>query len=253
MPVTTTVWAPKGTTFVAGLNALLNITYTWVGQALIPSFVLDMENPADFPKALYLSMAAEFVLFTICGAVVYHYAGVEYTTAPAYGTLIRKYGKVAAGFTLPTIIIVGILYSLVTSRAIFFQIFHAGSIHRRQHTVRGWAVWILVVFSGWVISFIIGEAVPFFNDLLSLISSFFDSWFGFIMWSAAWYLIYKGEIFRGAGRIVENFTAALMMIAGLFFFGAGTYTSIQSIIDSYAVGAVKKPFQCTNTGFIFTR
>lgn len=39
-----------------------------------------------------------------------------------YGSLIEKYGKVAAGFTLPTIIIVGILYSLVTSRAILFQV-----------------------------------------------------------------------------------------------------------------------------------
>lgn len=46
----------------------------------------------------------------------------QFSTAPGYGSLISKYGKVAAGFTLPTIIIVGILYSLVTSRAIFFQV-----------------------------------------------------------------------------------------------------------------------------------
>lgn len=44
-----------------------------------------------------------------------------------------------------------------------------------------------------------------------------------------------------------------MVITGLFFFGAGTYASVQSILNSYAAGAVKKPFQCTNTGFTFTR
>jgi amino acid permease len=53
----------------------LNITYTFIGQALIPSFVGDMKNPEDFPKALYISMAVEVLLFTICGAVVYSYAG----------------------------------------------------------------------------------------------------------------------------------------------------------------------------------
>ncbi len=63
-----------------------------------------MANPQDFPKALAISMVFEFCLFTIAGAVVYFYAGTAYTTAPAYGSLISKYGKVAAGFTLPTIV-----------------------------------------------------------------------------------------------------------------------------------------------------
>lgn len=66
-------------------------------------------------------MFAEFTLFVITGAVVYRYAGA-FSTAPGYGSLISKYAKVAAGFTLPTIIIVGVLYSLVTSRAILFQV-----------------------------------------------------------------------------------------------------------------------------------
>lgn len=66
-----TVWAPEGTTFVSAVSAILNIVYTWVGQALIPSFVGDMAHPEDFPKALAISMFFEFCLFTITGAVVY--------------------------------------------------------------------------------------------------------------------------------------------------------------------------------------
>lgn len=104
VPITHSVWAPEGTTFVQGVNALLNVVYTFIGHALIPSFVGDMERPQDFPKALAVSMAAEFALFTITGAVVYHYTGTEYATAPAYGSLRERYGKVAAGFVLPTII-----------------------------------------------------------------------------------------------------------------------------------------------------
>ena len=50
--------------------------------------------------------------------------------------------------------------------------------------------------------------MPFFNDLLSLIASVFDSWFCFIMWSAAWYEIYSGQRLKGPLRIWENIVAA---------------------------------------------
>ena len=180
-PVVWTVWAPKGTTFVQGVSALLNIIYTFTGQALIPSFVGDMKNPEEFPKALYISMSVEVLLFTICGAVVYNYAG-GFATTPGYGSLTGWWLKCSAALTLPTIvrlmaeiptladscadsafwhcvqIIVGILYSLVTSRAVFFQIFNEKSIHRRTHTVKGWGVWIAIVSIGWIIAFIIGES-----------------------------------------------------------------------------------------------
>lgn len=39
-----TVWSPPGTSFVDIVNAILNITYTWTGQALVPSFVADMRE-----------------------------------------------------------------------------------------------------------------------------------------------------------------------------------------------------------------
>ncbi|GAA6023725.1 hypothetical protein JCM8202_003154 [Rhodotorula sphaerocarpa] len=249
-PITHSVWAPEGTTFIQGVEGLLNIVYTFIGHALIPSFVGDMRQPEDFPKALAVSMTAEMLLFTITGAVVYHYTGIEYTTAPAYGSLRERFGKVAAGFVLPTIVIVGILYSLVTSRAIFFQIFREGSRHRHEHTLIGWGTWILIVFGGWVISFIVGEAIPFFSDMLSLISSLFDSWFGYIMWAAAWFQMNKGRRLAGAGQIVEFGMNILVLATGFFFFGAGTYASVQSIINSYHDGNVKQPFTRANTGFI---
>ncbi|GAA6046556.1 hypothetical protein JCM3770_006207 [Rhodotorula araucariae] len=250
MTITHSVWAPEGTTFVAGMNAVMNVVYTFVGHALIPSFIGDMERPQDFPKALGISMTAQILLYTITGAVVYRYTGIELTTAPAYGSLISKYGKVAAGLVLPTIVIVGILYSLVVSRAIFFQIFREGSRHRSSHTVKGWLTWFAVVFVGWVISFIIGEAVPFFSDLLSLISSLFSSWFGYTMWACAWWQMNKGRRTAGPRQTAELVLNGVILVTGLFFFVAGTYASVQSIIDSYHAGAVKTPFTRANTGFI---
>ncbi|KAJ9098964.1 hypothetical protein QFC19_006188 [Naganishia cerealis] len=238
-----TVWAPKGTTFVQGVNAVLNIAYTFIGQALIPSFVGDMKRPEDFPKALYISMAVEMALFSTCGAIVYSYAGTVLTTAPAYGSLIAKYGKPAAAMVLPTVIIVGILYSLVTSRAVFFQIFPEKSIHRQRHTVKGWAVWATIVSIGWVIAFIIAESI----------SSLFDSWFGYILWAFCYFHLNRGKSFSDKRHLAEWVLNIVMLVVGLFFFGAGTYASVQSIIISYGTGNIKTAFSCVNTGFVFTR
>jgi amino acid permease len=70
-----TVWAPKGTTFVKGVNAVLNIVYSFIGHPLIPSYIGDMRDPSQFPKALYITMAIEIALFTVLGAFVYHRTG----------------------------------------------------------------------------------------------------------------------------------------------------------------------------------
>jgi hypothetical protein len=49
-----------------------------------------------------------------------------------------------------------------------------------SNTWQGWSMWVALIVIIWILGFIIGEAVPFFGDLLSLISSLFDSFFGLI-------------------------------------------------------------------------
>lgn len=160
---------------------------------------------------------------------------------------VRPFGPLALTLSLTQI-----LYSLVTSRAIYFQIFKEGSPHRSRHTFIGWASWIGIVFGGWVISFIIGEAVPFFSDLLSLISSLFDSsvqlysfaerslttslcrWFGYILWAIAYFQMTKGRRTAGVLATAETVLNVLILLTGFYFFTAGTYASVQSIIDSCA-------------------
>lgn len=73
------------------------------------------------------------------------------------------------------------------------------------------------------------------------------------MWGFAWLELNKGRRTKGPLQIVNFGLAILMILAGLFFFGAGTYAAIQSILNSYSTGALTSPFKCTNTGFTFTR
>ena len=58
-----------GTTFVSGMNAFLNISYTFIGQITLPSFIAEMKNPLDFNKALWVVTIAEIILFSLVGAI----------------------------------------------------------------------------------------------------------------------------------------------------------------------------------------
>jgi hypothetical protein len=106
-------------------------------------------------------------------------------------------------------------------------------------------------FSG---AFIIAEVIPFFSDLLSLMSSLFDSFFGFIFWGVAYIRMRRvdggvtwlhEQSIYGYSMLVLNI---IIILIGFFFLGAGTYTSVQSIINSYDAGTVGGVFTCATNG-----
>lgn len=94
-PVKTYAFPLPGTTWVACMNAVLNITFLWVPQILFPTFISEMEKPQDFPKALAVLGAVSTFLFIVPPAIGFRYLG-QYSTAPAFGSLgVVAYKKVS--------------------------------------------------------------------------------------------------------------------------------------------------------------
>lgn len=221
-----------GTSFVSGMNAFLNISYTFIGQITIPSFIAEMKDPKDFPKALWAVTICEIIVFSLVGAIVYVYTGTQYNTSPAFGSLGNEiYKKVSFSFMIPTLIFLGVLYASISARFIFFRIFE-GTRHKGNHTVVGWASWGGILAVTWLAAFIIAEVIPFFSDLLSLMSSLFDSFFGFIFWGTAYLRMRQadyGEGFitkRGIRGIAGFVLNVLIILIGLFMLTGGTYVSV---------------------------
>ncbi|PSN73094.1 putative neutral amino acid permease [Corynespora cassiicola Philippines] len=243
-----------GTTFVAGMNAFLNIAYTFIGQITLPSFIAEMKEPRDFPKALWAVTIAEILVFSLVGAIIYAYSGGNYVTAPAFGNIGNDvYLKVSFSFMIPTIIFLGVLYASVTARFVFFRFFK-GTHHMGNHTVVGWVSWGAILAVLWTLAFIIAEVIPFFSDLLSLMSSLFDSFFGFIFWGVAY--IRMREVDHGKGfwhiRGLRGYAGGalnvFLILIGCFFLTGGTYATVQSIIDNYKADAFGGPFTCDSNG-----
>ncbi|KAJ9613029.1 hypothetical protein H2200_002970 [Cladophialophora chaetospira] len=241
-----------GTTFVAGMNAFLNISYTFIGQITLPSFIAEMKEPKDFRKALWAVTICEIILFSLVGGIVYGYTGTQYNTAPAFGSLGNDlYKKVSFSFMIPTLIFLGVLYASVSARFIFFRAFE-GTRHKTHNTVIGWASWAGILAVTWVFAFIIAEVIPFFADLLALMSSLFDSFFGWIFWGVAYLKMRQADLGPGfyKKRGIRGWVGFLMnvfiIIVGVYFLAVGTYASVDSIILDYDAGNVKGVFTCAD-------
>ncbi|TQS33251.1 hypothetical protein Golomagni_06412 [Golovinomyces magnicellulatus] len=238
----------KSTTFVNGMAAFLNISYTFIGQITLPSFIAEMRDPREFPKSLWACTIAEIIVFSVIGAVMYAFAGDQYVGAPAFSSLHPLYKKVSFSFMIPTLIFLGCLYASVTARFAFFRIFR-NSKHLNEHTVVGWTTWAGILLITWIFAFIISQVIPFFSSLLSVMSSLFDSWFGFIFWGVAYFRMRNAD--KGYGRkrnavldLLSNGLNIIIILTGVLFLSVGTYASVQGIIDAYAAGTVGSAFSC---------
>lgn len=226
-----------GTTFVAGLNAFLNISYTFIGQITLPSFIAEMKNPYDFRKCIWIVTIAEILVFSLVGGIIYGYTGTQYNTAPAFGSLGNVlYKKISFSFMIPTLIFLGVLYASVTARFLFFRLFE-GTRHKNEHTVVGWATWAGILACTWILAFIIAEVIPFFSDLLALMSSLFDSFFGWIFWGVAYLRMRRAEYgpgfykSRGIKGWVGFIVNVFIILTGIFFLGPGTYVSLRAPVN----------------------
>ncbi|KAJ5568701.1 hypothetical protein N7450_011187 [Penicillium hetheringtonii] len=245
---------PKGTTFVQGMNAFLNISYTFIGQITLPSFIAEMKEPRDFWKSVTAVTVAEIIVFSLVGSIVYAYTGsqTDYMVSPAFGSISNEvYKKVSFSFMIPTIIFLGVLYASVSARFIFFRLFE-GTRHKSNNTVVGWVSWGAILAGLWIAAWIVAEVIPFFSDLLSIMSSLFDSFFGFIFWGVAYIRMRSADhgprffMERGIRGWLGFIFNILLICIGLFFLGPGTYASVMSVVTSYRTGTVGGVFTCAS-------
>lgn len=243
-PVKTYAFPLPGTTWVACMNAVLNITFLWVPQILFPTFISEMEKPQDFPKALAVLAGVSAFLFVVPPAIGFHYIG-QYSTAPIMGSLgVTSYKKASFSFVIVPTLVIGVIYANVSAKFVYHRIM-GSSRHAHSHTIIGWGAWAAVMAGIWFIAFIFAEVIPSMGDFLSLLGAAFDSFFGFIFFAVAYYHLYKGKLFENVGRSVMTVVHGLVMIVGLFLLGPGLYAAVEAIMADYST-SVTPAFSCAN-------
>lgn len=235
---------PAGTTWVACMNAVLNITFLWVPQILFPTFIAEMERPEDFPKSLAVLTGISAILFIVPPAIGFRYLG-QYATAPAFGSLgVVAYKKASFAFVIVPTIVIGVIYANVTAKFIYSRIL-GKSRHAHSNTLLGWGAWVAVMAGIWAIGFVFAEIIPSMGDFLSLLGAAFDSFFGFIYFAVAYWQLYKRNLFAGAGRTLLTIIHVVVLLVGLFLLGPGLYAAVEAIIADYS-GETRPAFSCAN-------
>ncbi|KXG50628.1 Amino acid transporter, transmembrane [Penicillium griseofulvum] len=232
-PVKTYAFPLPGTTWVACLNAVLNIAYLWASQILFPTFISEMERPQDFPKALAVLAGISAILFIVPSAI---------------GLGVVSYKKSSFGFVIVPTLVIGVIYANVTGKLIYARIL-GKSRHSHSHTVIGWSVWVAIMVGIWyVVGFVFAEIIPSMGDFLSLLSAAFDSFFAFIYFAVAYWRLNRGSLFNSVGKTALTLLNVLVMMVGLFLLGPGLYAAVEAMIADYS-RSVTPAFTCANIAF----
>ncbi|CRG90952.1 N amino acid transport system protein [Talaromyces islandicus] len=236
-------WPQEGTTFTEGFIAVSNIIFAYSFAMCQFSFMDEMHTPKDYVKSIWTLGIIEIIIYTVTGGLVYAFVG-QGVDSPALLSAGNVLSKVAFGIALPVIFISGSINGTVLGRMIHGRVYKNSTI-RFINTKMGWITWISLIAVITVLAFIIAEVIPFFTDLLSISSALFISGFTFYFPALMWFmLIREGKWNSSTKNIALSAINALTFLIGLITLVAGTYSSIDDIINNYREGTVRGVFSC---------
>jgi len=242
------VWPPPDISFSSAFLSVTNIVFAYSFAVCQFSFMSELHTPTDYVKSIWALGLIEIFIYTGTGALIYAFVGnsVQSPALLSAGTVISR---VAFGIALPVIFISGSINATVIGRYIMDRAFKNSPI-RFIHSKAGWTVWIVILVIQVVLAWVIAEAIPFFSDLLGIISSLFISGFTFYFPALFWFLLIKeGKWYQGWKNITLSIINAICFLIGIGILGCGTYASITDIMDQYSKGSVRGAFSCDQSSY----
>lgn len=203
------------------------------GHVAFFSFISELKNPREFPKALALLQVCDITMYIIVAIVVYRYGG-NGVASPALGAAGALVKKIAFGLAIPTIIIAGVIYGHVASKYIFIRLFGAKAMARK--TKKSFLIWAAITGVLWTIAWIIAQSIPDFNDLLGVVSSLFASWFTYGTSGIFWLFINKGKWLSTPSKALLTLVNCFLIIMAAAICGIGLYASGMAIHESAGKG-----------------
>ncbi|CAJ0553320.1 Ff.00g118320.m01.CDS01 [Fusarium sp. VM40] len=245
-PVNWSAWPKPDITFAQAFIAVCNIFFAYSFSISQFSFMDEMHTPTDYMKAIWTLGGLEIVIYTLTGALIYSFVGVD-VKSPALLSAGHTVAKVAFGVALPVIFISGSINTTVAVRYIHGRV-HENSIARYINTPKGWISWLLLITIFTWIGFVVAEAIPFFSDLIAITSSLLNSGFTLYWPAVMWFMLLREGKWYSKKNILISIVNIIIFVMGLVFLVAGTYSAVVDIIHQYDQGTVKSAFTCAPLG-----
>ncbi|KAK1145250.1 hypothetical protein N8T08_004403 [Aspergillus melleus] len=220
--------------------AVTNIVFAYIAHVAFFGFISEMSDPRDFPKSLAMLQVLDTCMYIVTAMVIYCYAGPD-VASPALSSAGPLMKKVAYGLAIPTVIIAGVVFGHVACKYIYVRIFR-GTVHMHQNSFLAIGSWVGIALGVWVVAWVIAESIPVFNQLLSLISSLFGSWFSYGLPAIFWLYMNKGQWFSSPNKIFLTCVNLVILAIACAICGLGLYVSGKAIHDSSS----KASWTCAN-------
>lgn len=201
-----------------------------------------MHTPQDYVKSIWALGLIEIFIYTLTGALIYAFVGVD-VKSPALLSAGSVVSKIAFGIALPVIYISGSINTTVVGRYIHGRMFK-DSVIQYINTRMGWITWLVLITVITIIAFVIAEAIPFFNDLLSLSSALFITGFTFYFPALMWFMLIREGAWYSKKNLLKSLVNGAIFIMGIAILIGGTYSAIKDIVSYHSTIASQN--HCTN-------
>lgn len=236
--------------FKDGLRACLNICYAFAGNVGYPSLFPEMRNPSKhfYPALVWLQIFT-IPLYILVGLGIYLMAG-QYTTSPALGCAPEIPAKVAYGVVLPAVLSTALVFGHTAVKYMYVVVMRAlkATEDVTAHSGTAWTAWVGSATLFWSMVFVLANAVPVFDSIISISGSTFVAWFTFGIGSVFWFFLNQGRLLSTRKKAALAVLNGMLILQVLFMNGAGLWAAITNIMDIYArgKGGIRGPFTCAD-------
>ncbi|KAJ5819629.1 hypothetical protein N7474_005220 [Penicillium riverlandense] len=234
------IQATTTVSFREGFLSVTNIIFAYLAHVAYFGFMSETEDPRTFNKSLAMLQIVDTVLYLISALIIYRYVGPN-VQSPAILSLSPLMSKIAWGLAIPTTILSGVVLGHVACKYIYVRLFRGSDkMHSRSFLSIG--SWVAICLAVWVVSWVVAESIPVFNDLLSLISALFGSWFSFGLPAIFWLHMNRGQYFRNFKKTILTIWNILILAIACAICGLGLYVSGVAIHNDSG----SKSWSCAN-------
>ncbi|GJQ09135.1 hypothetical protein GpartN1_g926.t1 [Galdieria partita] len=229
-PTDTLFQSPKAfmtnVSFSSCLVSIMDVIFAYAGHLAFFNFIAEMRDPKDFSRALFGLQITDMTIYLLTGTIMYAFGGGSLTSPIISTVRSSTLRQIAYGLATPMIIIAGVIYAHIAAKFLFFRLIPGRySFHFRRHTYLSWVIWSTLCALIWCLGWLISEAIPFFNELLSLTASLYASQFTYGLSGVFWLFDHRGE-----RRPLWMLLNVFIVILGLVIMVLGVYSSIVEII-----------------------
>lgn len=253
--------------FAEAMRAVSAIVFAFSGTPAFFNIIGEMKEKKHATRSVLSCQSLVTATYIAIGCVVYYFCG-SHVTSPALGSAGPLLKRISYGLSLPGLLVSSLLFvhvSLFSShidvasssnaaqfpaKYIFVRALR-GTEHLTGDTKTHWLVWLSCTAAVSLVAYIVANAIPVFDSLVSLIGALLGTMMCFQPMGMMWFrdnwkkdsAERKKASWRWWCMVVFS---TFVIVSGTFIMIAGTYGTVLGIIAEYKSTSGTRPWSCAD-------